>query len=407
MKILHVLTQLPAKTGSGVYFTNLIESLNLIGVENAAIYGMEERYRSLLGVNAEKILEVQYDSEEIPFHICGMSDIMPYDSTIYSHMTEDGLDILIGAFRKRLIQMKEEFNPDIVISHHLFLITDLVREVFKDRKVVGICHGTDIRQVKQHEKFLARLKNIHDLDKVLTVTPAEHEDIVNLFGIERKKIHLVGGGYDGNIFYPDTKPKKDDIIRIMYAGKIVESKGVFALAATLPIIEKKHPNVQIHIVGKSKKEDRDRLNSLANNSDKLWIYNAENQKIMADHLRDADIFVLPSYFEALGLIAVEALACHKLVVASEIDGLKKLLGEELVSSHIIEFTKLPRLYDVDKPVAEDVDAYVERLAENINLQIGRFGENIFTEKIAREIDEISWKNIGKKIFGIIHDQPII
>ena len=39
MRILHVLAQLPAKTGSGVYFTNVIEGLEKYKHEQAALYG--------------------------------------------------------------------------------------------------------------------------------------------------------------------------------------------------------------------------------------------------------------------------------------------------------------------------------------------------------------------------------
>ena len=236
---------------------------------------------------------------------------------------------------------------------------------------------------------------------VLTVTPAEHKEIEEILKVDKNKIHLVGGGYNENVFYPPTEAKKDEKIRIMYAGKITESKGIYALAATLPYIEKEHKNVEIHIVGKSTKGERDKLMMEANYSEGLMIYNAENQKLMADHLRESDIFVLPSYFEALGLIAVEALACHKLVVASDISGLKKLLGDELINTGIIEFTKLPRIYDVDKPYTEDIHAYVERLAENILKQIGRINDGIFTDEISEKIENFAWKNIGKRIYEII------
>ena len=36
MRVLHVLAQLPAKTGSGVYFTNVIEGLESFNHEQAA-----------------------------------------------------------------------------------------------------------------------------------------------------------------------------------------------------------------------------------------------------------------------------------------------------------------------------------------------------------------------------------
>lgn len=401
MRVLHVLTQLPAKTGSGVYFANLISAFKAAGVENAAIYGAEEQHRDLIDVDADMKLEVLYDTDEVPFHICGMSDIMPYDSTIYSEMSEEMIDTMLNAFRKRLLKSKEEFKPDLVISHHLMFLTDLVREVFSDVKVVGISHGTDIRQIKQHERFLKRLTHIKDLDMVLTVTPAEHEEIVKVLGVTEDKIHLVGGAYNDKVFYPDDSFNSDGIIRIMFAGKIVESKGIFALAATLPYLEKNHDNVEMHIIGNASEDDKEKMMMEANYSKNLYIRDAENQAKMAEDLRRSDIFVLPSYFEALGLVAIEALACHKLVVASEIDGLRKLLGEKLINSGIIEFTKLPRIYDVDKPYTEDIHAYVERLAANIEKQISRLDNNLFTEDISKDLHEYSWANLGKRILGVI------
>jgi len=38
-------------------------------------------------------------------------------------------------------------------------------------------------------------------------------------------------------------------------------------------------------------------------------------------MRAADIYVLPSYYEGLGLIAIEALGCGMRVVVTEIEGL--------------------------------------------------------------------------------------
>lgn len=200
MKILHVLTQLPAKTGSGVYYTNLIDSLNNLSIENAAVFGTEDIYDNK--VKADILKPVYYNTESMPFRICGMSDLMPYDSTVYSQMSDEQIDILLDNFRRKLLEIKAEFKPDIVISHHLFFITDLVREIFTDTKVVGISHGTDIRQVKKHNKFLKRLSHIKELDYVLTVTDKEDNAIINLLKVDEKKIHNVGGGYNEKVFYP-------------------------------------------------------------------------------------------------------------------------------------------------------------------------------------------------------------
>ena len=399
MKILHVLTQLPAKTGSGVYFTNLIDSLDNMGYENAAVFGTEKIYDNQ--VNAEILKPVYYNTENLPFRICGMSDQMPYDSTVYSQMTEAQIDILINNFRKALIEAKKEFKPDIVISHHLFLITDLVREIFSDTEVIGISHGTDIRQVKKHHKFLPRLSHIKDLDYILTVTDMEDDAIINLLGVDKSKIHNVGGGYNEKVFYPPKEKIEKSTIDVVYAGKISQSKGVFELVQTLPILEEKYPYIRLHMIGNADLESCLKMKDLANHSPRLSIYHALDQVKLANLLREADIFVLPSYFEALGLIAIEALACNRLVVASQIDGLEKLLGPEIKEKHLIEFTKLPRIYDVDKPVKEDIPAYIERLSQSIEKQINRLDQKLFTDKVIAEIHSLSWANIGQKIINVI------
>ena len=81
-------------------------------------FGTEEKHHALIDVHAKIIEPVFYDTPEMPFHICGMSDEMPYDSTIYSEMSEEEIDILLKNFREKLEKMKTEFDPDIVISHH-------------------------------------------------------------------------------------------------------------------------------------------------------------------------------------------------------------------------------------------------------------------------------------------------
>jgi hypothetical protein len=44
MKILHVLAQLPARTGSGVFYSNLIEGFKKYNYEQKAIFGYQDEF---------------------------------------------------------------------------------------------------------------------------------------------------------------------------------------------------------------------------------------------------------------------------------------------------------------------------------------------------------------------------
>lgn len=137
MKILNVLAQLPMKTGSGVYFSNLVEELNAQGHGNILLYGVQAPY----SVDVEgKHYPVEFKSEKIPFPIAGMSDVMPYKNTVYSEMTEEMIDLELSVFREVLEKIRDTEGVDLVITHHLFFLSSLVREVFKDTPVVSFCH---------------------------------------------------------------------------------------------------------------------------------------------------------------------------------------------------------------------------------------------------------------------------
>ena len=164
MKILHVIAQLPMKTGSGVYFTSVIDGLKEYKeVNQAAIYATTKDY-SVNFLEEKNLYEVEFESKNIPFSIVGMSDTMPYKNTLYSEMTEQMFEIWQKNFYKILKKAKKEFNPDIVITHHLWILSSMVCDIFYDKKIYGICHNTDIRQALKNkdikEKYVTNLKQL-------------------------------------------------------------------------------------------------------------------------------------------------------------------------------------------------------------------------------------------------------
>ena len=119
-------------------------------------------------------------------------------------------------------------------------------------------------------------------------------------------------------------------------------------------------------------------------------------------MRTKDVFILPSYFEGLGLIAVEALGSGLRVVATKIDGLIELLGKELNVDEIIEYVDMPTIYDTDKAVEEEKPAFVLRLADKIEKMIERTREKREIDRdLLEKIHTKSWKAKIKDIKDIL------
>ena len=401
MKILHVIAQLPSRTGSGVYYSNVIAELKKYNHKQAAIFACQDDFKfDVLDSGAQ--YPVYFKTEQIPFPIVGMSDVMPYENTLYSQMDDFMLETWRKAFETTLLRAKDEFQPDTVILHHLWILSSLAAEIFCTQKKIGVCHNTDIRQAEQHPDMKNRcVKNLKKLDMIFSLSDGQIQKISDVFGIERDKIVTIGGGFNQNVFFPSACKRKNPKTEIVYSAKIERSKGVFELIKAVKRISE-IKDVHLDIIGTPGRETAGLLKSLIGGADNITVVPVTDQITLADCIRDKDIFVMPSYFEGLGLMAIECLASGLRVVATEIDGLMALLGDDINNSGVIEYVKLPRIYDTDKPYEEDIEQFVEDLSAKLLLQIEKAEKNEpFPKEIISKINTHSWSGVVERINSLI------
>ena len=133
MKILSVTAQKPDSTGSGIYLTELVRGFKKKGITQSVIAGVTKADQVCLPEGVS-FYPVYFESEQLPYPITGMSDEMPYPSTRYSDLTEEMTETFRNAFGEVLKKAVEELDPDVILCHHLYLLTAIVRELFPDKK---------------------------------------------------------------------------------------------------------------------------------------------------------------------------------------------------------------------------------------------------------------------------------
>ena len=144
MRILSITAQKPHSTGSGTYMTELVKSFAKAGHEQAVVCGIypDDKVSFPEGVSVYPVLftegpaaeagisvpELPYAGRErrLPFPVTGMSDIMPYASTRYRDLTPEMIGQFEEAFIGAVSQAADELDPDLIICHHLFLLTALL-----------------------------------------------------------------------------------------------------------------------------------------------------------------------------------------------------------------------------------------------------------------------------------------
>ncbi len=400
MKLLHVLCQQPGKTGSGVFLQAIIHHASQAGHEQRAVIGIPVSctLEGLLPLEVENVFPVRFETDALPFPVAGMSDIMPYPSTRFSEFTEEMLERYLIAFQNALNRaVQDDFQPDLIHSHHLWLVTALCRRMFEGKPLVVNCHSTEFRQMERAPHLLDRvLPDCRRVNRVFALHADQASEVTSRYGIEPARITIVGAGYREDLFCPPEQAfcspgTQTRTIEIAYAGKISRPKGVpFLIEALRQIRVPQGYKVRVRLAGSSGDASVDTIpKTLDRNHVTLEFLGMLNQKELADVFRSSNLLVLSSFYEGLPLVVVEALACGCRVVTTDLPSLRSWLPENLEKEGVVERVPLPRLHHVDEPYPEDIPTFVDRMARAIEQQMERI--------IAAPID---WESCVRPCIGL-------
>ena len=293
---------------------------------------------------------VFFDSEPLNFSVPGMSDVMPYESSLFKELKGRRLTAYKAAFTHVLQTVVSRFGPDIIHTNHLFLLSALVRKLFPNIPIVATCHGTDLRQYNNciHlRRFVKRY--CRNFEKVIALTADQKKDIGRLYGIPPNNIVVVGGGFDETMFTRAPKPPAGTV-QILYAGKFNRSKGVIWMLKSLMKI--KDQDWHLHMAGSGHGPEFDNCIELASRlGEKVTNHGYVAHGQLSDIMKKAHVQVLPSFFEGLPLVILEGLASGCRIITTRLSGFDEIFGQ--VKKDTIDLIQLPPLETIDKPFQKD------------------------------------------------------
>ena len=220
-------------------------------------------------------------------------------------------------FNKKIIKNKirkgnyDIFHPTIACDYFVDIIP-------KNKKVVFTIHDM-IREKQCPDSGLVKLKMAQRADRIITVSQASKDDVVEMWGIDENKISVV---YHGSSMNPElandininTPPAK----YVLYVGDRGGYKNFETLARAFAIANKKNPELFLVVVGRPfSKEEIIFLENLGI-TDKTILYSNITDNNLAYLYLKAMAFIFPSFSEGFGLPILESWSCGTPVILSNI-----------------------------------------------------------------------------------------
>lgn len=236
---------------------------------------------------------------------------------------------LLGATR-RLIGAVRSWNPDVVDCFGQFagVLGAAVRIIQPGPLVYSAQYPSFyadfdvLRMVRNHavERFTCGVA-----DLVLAINEADADEYVRRRLAPAWKVQLSRNGVDASAFRP-LAAESSDVLRIGFVGRLVDWKGVDVLLRALAQVTAELPPWRLTVLGDG--EQRPELQRLSHDL-RLGTQVVFQGAGIADAgwYAAQDLVVVPSIAEPFGIVAVEAMACERCVVASAVGGLRRTVAD--------------------------------------------------------------------------------
>jgi starch synthase len=179
---------------------------------------------------------------------------------------------------------------------------------------------------------------IENADAIVAVSGAMRDDVQRAYpAVDPSRIRVIYNGIDTDEYAPD--PHTDALERhgvrtdapiVLFVGRITRQKGIVHLLDAGRLIE---GDVQLVFAAGAPDEPeveratRERAERLRRERDVVWIEEMLPKREVIQLLTHATVFCVPSIYEPLGIVNLEAMACETAVVASAVGGIPEVVAD--------------------------------------------------------------------------------
>ncbi len=252
------------------------------------------------------------------------------------------------------------------------------------RPILATLQGSDLFQVPRSKtgKILTKWVLMYT-QQITVLSRALLNEALNI-GVSLDKIKVIPNGVDINKFSPSKR--RDNVI--LYVGSLIKRKGVNYLIEAFAMLADIYPEYSLVIVG-------DGVDSVALRTDvqkralssKVIFTGSLPPDLVRDWMQHAQVFVLPSIEEGLGVVLLEALACGTPIVASAVGGIVDVVSDDVG-------------YLVSPANPEELKRSIEILIQDANIW-----EKMSKNARNKAVREYDWKKIANQ-FSVIYQKML-
>lgn len=224
----------------------------------------------------------------------------------------------LDVFIEQAFQYVEEHEIDVIHAH--YWLSGLVAKKIKEKYKIPFIFTSHSLGVFVQENNLDRISSEKEIfnaaDKVTASSIFEKENLLNRYGVNKLKIHIVTPGLNKKTFKAYRGEKRNNII--LSVGRIQKQKGQLQTLDLFKSLQYRIKGLELIFVGGPSGADGESyLNKMKNRIEELRIeehvqfVGSLSQKKLVKLMRKSKLLIHSAENETFGLVAIEA---HRLGV---------------------------------------------------------------------------------------------
>lgn len=151
-------------------------------------------------------------------------------------------------------------------------------------------------------------------------------------GVPQERIHTVYMGVDTGRYRPlppdpELSARFEGLNVLLFVGSYQNRKGLRYLVKALPMVLSRQENTVLLLVGSGHAENLGELVAELGLGKHVLFEGPVPDSRLSAYYNACDLFVLPSEQEGFGIVSIEAMACGKTVVSTNVTAIPEVVGD--------------------------------------------------------------------------------
>jgi glycosyltransferase involved in cell wall biosynthesis len=227
-------------------------------------------------------------------------------------------------------------------------------------------------------------------DRIIGVSSGEIGVMQRHARLDAQKVTIIPNGFHADAFRPTPDGASfrarfglAEAPVVLFAGRLASNKGLPILVNAFEAVHKTHPAARLILAGEDQGW-RARLEAIARVP--ILFTGHLDDATYRSALAAADLLVLPSEWEAFGIVLAEAMACGTPVVATRVGGAPDVV-QDGISGKLVEYGDIHALAEAMSSLLADPD---------MRCRMGAAGR-------MRAFAEYSWDAVVERTLSVYHE----